>query len=74
VIPDEDPILRIVGRLTVLSPDRRRTERVRARCRVTLQRRSPVKPRRLAPALIAGMCVLYLSALVHEVFLLRALL
>ena len=65
-----DPVLRSLGRLTVLTPDDRRAARLRERCRAQMRR--PPKPRRvLGPALFTGLCVLYLSALVLDVLRLR---
>lgn len=68
---DTDPILRSVRQLPMLAPDRGRADRLRARCRARLEHRGAVKDRRLGPALIAGLCLLYLSAIVHDVLRLR---
>ena len=68
---DTDPILRSVSRLQTLTPDEGRAERLRARCRARLRRRAPEKARRFGPALIAGLCIVYLSAIVHDVLRLR---
>lgn len=62
-----DPILRSVGRLPVLTPDDRRAERLRARCRAKLARRAEPKERTFGHALIAGLCLIYLSAVVYDV-------
>jgi hypothetical protein len=59
-----DPVERAVSRLVVLPPDPRRATRVRARCRHRMQRAS--KARLVVPALFTGLCLLYLSALVHD--------
>ena len=64
---DNDPILLSVRRLQILTPDDARTERVRARCRARLGDRGPARNHQFGPALIAGLCVLYLSAIVHDV-------
>lgn len=69
---DTDPILRSVSRLQLLTPDEGRAERLRARCRDRLAQRAPANSPRFVPALITGLCVLYLSALVHDVLRLRA--
>ncbi len=68
---DTDPILRSVRQLQVLAPDGGRAERLRARCRARLKHPGRVKDRRLGPALIAALCVLYFSAIVHDVLRLR---
>ena len=70
----EDPILRQVNQLPGLTPDQRRADRVRARCRARLVPPAPKKRRQLVPTLLAGVCLLYLSAIVHDVWLLRSLL
>lgn len=68
-----DPILLSVSRLSVLKPDEQRAERLRARCRSRLARRAPEPRRGYGPALLAGFCLLYLSAVVHDVLRLRGL-
>jgi hypothetical protein len=68
-----DPILRSVSRLPVLTPNPRRAELRRARCHAQLARRTPEQTSRLGPAAIAGFCVVYLSALVHDVLRFRSL-
>ena len=70
---DDDLILRRLSALTVLTSDEPRAERLRARCRVALERRAPIKRRRVGPTLLAGLGVIYLSALVHDVLLLRSM-
>jgi hypothetical protein len=70
----DDPILRHVSRLPGLTPDRQRADGVRARCRAKLAPPVPKKQRHVAPALLAGLCLLYLSAVVHDVLQLRGLL
>ena len=69
----DDPILRRMSELTVLTSDRRRAERLRARCRAELKQPATVARRRVGPALLAGLGLVYLSALVHDVLLLRRL-
>jgi hypothetical protein len=69
----DDPILRQVSQLPVLTPSQRRADRVRARCRARLAPPA-AKKRQIVPALLAGMCLLYLSAVVHDVWQLRNLL
>jgi hypothetical protein len=61
-----DPILRRISRLPVLSPDDRRAAQLRARCRARM-RRTPTPEPILGRVLFAGLCVLYLSALVLDV-------
>jgi hypothetical protein len=71
VIDDaSDPIVRSLQRLGLLAPDERRAAQVRERCRARL-RRPPARERRLVPALVTGLCVLYLSAIVLDVLRLR---
>ena len=70
----DDPVLRHVSRLPGLVPDPRRAARVRARCRATLTPPVPDKRRPLAPMLLAGLCLLYLSAIVHDVLRLQGVL
>ena len=66
MIVDDDPVLRSISRLAVLTPDEERAAALRARCRARLRRtRKPARV--LGPALLAGLCLLYLSALVLEV-------
>ena len=68
----EDPILRPVSRLPGLTPDRRRADRVRARCRAKLAPPARKQGSVMEPALLAGFCLLYLSAIVHDVLQFRA--
>jgi hypothetical protein len=80
---DGDPMLRTLRRLPVLEPDTSRAERVRTRCRSTIARRheqaeSPGRPRAftayaLVPALVGGLCLMYLSAVVHDLLRLRGI-
>lgn len=69
MIADEtsDPILRSVSRLPVLAPNEDRAKRLRARCRARLVQPATAPRRRYGPALLAGMCLLYLSAVVVDV-------
>jgi hypothetical protein len=69
-----DPILRGVSRLPVLTPDEERAARLRARCRARLARRTQQKSEPFVPVLAAGFCLLYLSAVVHDVMRVRNLL
>ncbi len=69
---DTDPLLRSVSHLQVLTPDEGRAERLRARCRARLAQRAPANNPRFVPALITGLCLVYLSAIVHDVLRLRA--
>ncbi len=68
-----DPLLRDVSGLPVLSPDHRRAERVRARCRARLERPAPGKKGALGHAVFAGLCLAYLSAVVLDVLRLRGM-
>lgn len=68
-----DPIGRSVSRLPILSPDERRGGRLRERCRARLARCNAAKPRRFGHALVAGLCLLYLAAVVHDVLWLRGM-
>lgn len=77
--PDEarDPILMNLGRLSAISPDPARAERVRSRCRAELTRRRhraertarrrSLTRRVLTPVFVGGFCLLYLSAVVYDV-------
>ena len=71
---EDDPVLRRVSALTVVTSDHRRAERLRSRCRAALEQRAPVKRQRVGPALLAGLGLIYLSALIFDVMALRALL
>jgi hypothetical protein len=85
MIPDEarDPILIGLGRLGTLTPDPTRSERARARCRIALARRQQrrartvrswsVLRRTIEPALVGGFCLIYLSAMIYDVLLQRAM-
>jgi len=65
---ESDHLLRPVSQLTVLTPDERRAERLRARCRARLAPRPARAARRpFGPAIFAGLCLLYLSAILHDV-------
>lgn len=67
-----DPLLRAISRLPAVKPDEQRAERLRARCRARLIRRAPDNQTPgLGPALVAGVCLAYLSAVVHGVLRLR---
>jgi hypothetical protein len=68
-----DPILRSVSRLPLLTPNQQRGELLRARCHARLACRAPENTSRFAPAAAAGFCVVYLSALVHDVLRFRGL-
>jgi len=73
MVDDEDPVLRGISELTVLTPDARRAAVLRERCRARL-RRAPEPRRTLGPALFGSLCVLYLAALVLDVLRLRGVL
>ena len=68
-----DPILRSVSRLPVLTPNQQRAALLRARCHAKLAHRPAEKAGRLGPAAAAGFCVVYLTALVHDVLRFRGL-
>ncbi|OFW05057.1 MAG: hypothetical protein A3H96_06000 [Acidobacteria bacterium RIFCSPLOWO2_02_FULL_67_36] len=68
-----DPLLRRLERLPPAGPDAARAERVRTRCHKALARqaaqrpsRPPAKWRRWEPALIGGLCLAYLTEVLHE--------
>ena len=79
--PDEsrDPVLIGLGRFGTLTPDPRRSERVRARCHSMLTRRHQraaraargvnVARRVIEPALVGGFGLIYLSAMIFDVLL-----
>ena len=71
-----DPMLRALRRLPDAAPDEAREARVRARCHAALERarRRRERPARgstalqiVEAALVGGLCLLYLSAVLHEV-------
>jgi hypothetical protein len=69
---DVDPLLRDISQLTVLASDARRDVPLRARCRARM-RREPRPRRLLGPVVFAGLCVLYLTALVIDVLRLQGM-
>lgn len=69
-----DPILKLVSRLPEVTPDNQRADRVRAQCRAKLAPPARKHERLMGPALLAGFCLLYLSAIVHDVLQLRGML
>lgn len=71
---ENDQLLRQVSQLSVLTPDERRAERLRARCRARLFPRPPKMPNPVWPAAFAGLCLLYLSAIVYDVLQVQELL
>lgn len=76
-----DRMMQNLGKLRALVPDSSRAERVRARCHAQFgrgQRRweraaliTESARRVLAPAIVGGVCVLYVAALVGTVLRLR---
>ena len=70
----DDPILRHVSRLPELTPNQARADRVRARCRAKLAPPARNQASAIEPALLAGFCLFYLSAIVHDVLRLRGIL
>jgi hypothetical protein len=67
-----DPWLRTLERLPRAQPDAARAERVRARCHAALARQH-VRPRQQPrtmrawePAVVVGLCVLYLAQVVAQ--------
>jgi hypothetical protein len=75
VIVDDgrDPVLRSITALQVLTPDERRAERLRERCRSQMQR-APTPRSVLGPVLFTSLCITYLSALVLDLLRLRRML
>lgn len=67
MMPGHDRLLQEVSRLTVLTPNEQRANRLRARCRAKLAPPAPSKQQTMGPAVVAGFCLLYLSAIVHDV-------
>lgn len=69
-----DPVMRMLQRLSPVAPDEARAERVRARCHAALSRRQaarqpkprPAGTRVWEPALVAGLCLAYLSTVVRQ--------
>lgn len=68
-----DPIVRGMSQLHVLTSDEHRAERVRARCRAGLVSRVRTEERPSGEGLIAGLCFVYLSAVVHSLFRMRGM-
>jgi len=70
----DDSVSRTLARLPAATPDAARSDRVRARCHAVLSRhrrateraaaRSRARGRGLAPALVGGFCLTYLTAVV----------
>ena len=60
-----DPVARALACLIPLAPDKARSAHVRQRCQARMRHTRPV--RMLVPALLTGLCMLYLSALVLDV-------
>jgi hypothetical protein len=78
-----DPLLRSLRALPVLEPDPARAARVRARGRdiFARRRRQATQPAGsssivvlLERALVGGLCLIYLSAVLHDVLRLRGIL
>jgi hypothetical protein len=65
-----DPVLRAFSRLTVLTPDARRSALLRERCRAAI-RRAPPPERRLGLALFGSLCALYLAGLAVDILRLQ---
>jgi len=66
-----DPVLRAVSRLPVLAPNKHRAERLRARCRTRLAQPAAPPRRAFGPAMLTGMSLLYLAAVIRDVWRLR---
>jgi len=71
-----DPMLRALRHLPDAAPDEARESRVRVRCHAALERvrrrrdraaRGSAGLRIVEAALVGGLCLLYLSAVLHEV-------
>jgi hypothetical protein len=83
-VDPDDPLLRNLRRVPMLSPDEARVERIRARChaaiarqRVQLDRsarRAKFIARVLEPALVGGLGLIYLSAVIRDVLRLHGML
>ena len=75
MIVDETPdlVLRSISELVVVTPDERRAQRFRERSRSQM-RRAPKPGSVVGPALFAGLCVIYLGALVLDLLRLRGML
>jgi len=75
MIPD-DPVLSALSALPPPGPDPARAAGVRRRCHAVLKRRSGVRPiatlagdllrRFLEPALVAGLCAVYLAEVIRR--------
>jgi hypothetical protein len=71
-----DPMLRMLARLPTALPDAARADRLRARCRTAIARRrkeQTAPPPRgaaslLGPVLVGGFCLVYLAAVIHDVW------
>ena len=81
VYDDRDLVMQDLARFRPLVPDPSPAERVRARCHAQLRRRrrrweratrlAESTRRVLAPAVVGGVCVLYVAALVSTVLRVR---
>ena len=81
VYDDRDLVMQDLARLQPLAPDPSHAERVRARCHARLERKqlrseraalaTSYARRILAPAVVGGVCVLYVAALVSTVLRVR---
>ena len=81
---DDDSHVESLDRLCRLTPNPERAARVRARCRIGLERRRSRQlpafttiaraSRLLAPAIVAGFCLLYVAALLTTTLRLEGIL
>jgi hypothetical protein len=68
VISDNVAAVRqVLSNLPEGEPDAVRAERLRARCRTQLERRTPAGTTWLEPAIVGGCCLVYLSGIVFVV-------
>ncbi len=72
-----DPLLRLLENLPHAEPDRRRSERVRARCHAALgrsrRRRAQPRSQRVGETVLAALGAIYLLESVHQALLLYGL-
>jgi hypothetical protein len=80
----DDQLLRDLHRVSVLTPDQARLERVRARCHAAIARRqlqaersarrARFRARVLEPALVGGFCLTYLVGVFYNVLQFKGIL
>lgn len=57
-------VRQVLSNLPEGEPDAGRAERLRARCRRQLERRTPGRPMYLEPAIVGGFCLVYLFGVI----------